>query len=67
MENNNLTNPIIDANGTKYWVNEAGKFHRENGLPARETIFGIKSWWTNGVCYRSDVWIESDYEWINAL
>ena len=60
-------NPTISNYGTRIWKNEAGKYHRDGDLPAVETLDGSKSWWTNGVCYRSDVWIESVYDWIYKL
>ena len=45
---NNLTNPIIDANGNKFWRNESGQLHRDNNLPAIEQANGTNSWWING-------------------
>ena len=53
-----MKNPTIDSRGNKYWINEVGKFHRENGLPTIEYGDGNKQWHDeNGQCYRWDEWI----------
>jgi len=43
----------IYSNGNKYWRNDDGQFHRENG-PAAEWANGNKFWWINGKCHRED-------------
>jgi len=39
--------PEIDNEGTKYWYNEDGELHQEDG-PAVEFTDGYKEWWING-------------------
>ena len=48
-----MNNPIICFNGNKYWINEKGHFHREDG-PAREWFNGTKEWWIDGKLHRID-------------
>jgi hypothetical protein len=45
--------PEIDSNGNKYWYNEQGYLHREDG-PAIERVDKSKEWWINGKLYRDD-------------
>jgi len=47
-------NPECDSFGHKYWYNEAGKFHRENDLPAVISNNGTKFWYQNGDYYRDN-------------
>jgi hypothetical protein len=48
-----MTNPIIDANGTKKWYLH-GKLHRTDG-PSIEWFDGDKEWWyLNGEEYTED-------------
>jgi len=51
------SNPRINQYGTKYWVNEYGDLHREDGLPAIERANGSKEWWNKDTLYRYDDWI----------
>ena len=43
----------IDLFGNKFWRNDKGEFHREDG-PARELANGRKEWWVNGKLHRID-------------
>jgi hypothetical protein len=43
----------IDKYGNKYWKNEEGQYHRENG-PAIEWNNGDKSWYINGELHREN-------------
>ena len=43
----------IDQYGNKFWRNEKGQAHREDG-PAKEWNDGDKSWWINGLRHRED-------------
>jgi hypothetical protein len=43
----------IDEDGNKFWRNEAGEWHREDG-PAIEWVDGAKTWCRNGKCHRED-------------
>ena len=51
------SNPRTNYYGTKYWVNEDGNLHREDGLPAVEYKDGSKAWWNKDTLYRFDDWI----------
>jgi hypothetical protein len=44
---------VIDAFGTKTWMNKNGKLHRLDG-PAIECTDGIKYWYQNGLRHRLD-------------
>ena len=44
---------IIDKYGNKYWSNEKGQLHREDG-PAFERGDRYKSWWINDYLHRKD-------------
>lgn len=46
-------NPVIDEHGNKFWYNEQGHFHREDG-PAIEMADGDKTWLQNGQHHRID-------------
>lgn len=48
-----MTNPHIDSSGTKYWYNEQGRSHRQDG-PAVEWSDGAKYWYENGRRHRLD-------------
>jgi len=43
---------VVYDNGTKYWHNEAGDFHRDGDLPAIEYAEGDKWWCVNGNLHR---------------
>lgn len=43
----------IDSDGNKYWRNEEGQLHREDG-PAIEGVYGTKEWYINGQQHRED-------------
>lgn len=43
----------IDESGNRFWYNEDGDFHREDG-PAVERSNGNKEWWINGRRHRDD-------------
>jgi len=45
--------PEIDDEGNKYWYNEDGELHREDG-PAIEYVSGTKEWLINGELHRED-------------
>jgi hypothetical protein len=40
-------------NGTRFWCNQNGRYHREDG-PAFEGAKGTKMWWLNGQLHRED-------------
>jgi hypothetical protein len=42
-----------DAGGNKFWSNEKGEYHREDG-PAIERANGTKYWYLNGQLHRED-------------
>jgi hypothetical protein len=42
-----------DVIGNKFWKNEQGEYHREDG-PAIEHADGYKAWWRNGERHRVD-------------
>lgn len=46
-------NPIIHKENNKYWHNEEGQSHREDG-PAIEWGDGTKYWYINGKQHRED-------------
>ena len=48
-----MNNPAIDEAGNKYWRNEKGELHREDG-PAKENADGEKEWWVNNKLHRLD-------------
>jgi len=48
-----MTNPKIDSEGNKFWRNNAGECHREDG-PAIEYENGDKSWWFWNKLHRED-------------
>ena len=41
----------INTSGDKYWTNESGLLHREDG-PAVEYANGDKQWYLNGIRHR---------------
>jgi len=43
----------VYPNGDRFWYNEKGKSHREDG-PAREYVNGYKAWFINGKLHRED-------------
>jgi hypothetical protein len=43
----------IDSGGNKYWYNDDGQLHREDG-PAMEFANGNKVWKTNGKLHREN-------------
>jgi len=49
-----LSNFEVDMYGTKRWKNEDGKLHRDNDLPAVETLDGSKYWYKNGKLHREN-------------
>ena len=49
-----LSNPECDSFGHKYWYNEAGRFHRDNDLPAIERTDGSKYWYKNNKIHRDN-------------
>lgn len=56
----------IGASGNKYWENEAGELHREDG-PAIEGPNGDKEWFFNAKYHREDgpavIWADGTEEW----
>jgi hypothetical protein len=44
---------FISPSGDKYWYNENGNYHRDDG-PAIEFTSGTKMWHINGVNHRED-------------
>ena len=61
-----MVNPVIDQDGNKFWYNEQGKLHREDG-PAIKWWNGDKAWWSHGKLHREDgpavEWANGDKEW----
>ena len=60
----------IDSSGNKYWKNDKGKLHREDG-PAFERANGYKEWRIDGKLHREDgaaiEWASgSKWWWING-
>jgi len=53
---------IIDEDGNKFWENENGLLHREDG-PAIEWASGIKEWFVEGKRHREN---EAAYEGLNG-
>ena len=55
-----------DGTFNKYWKNENGQVHREDG-PAYESSSGIRQWYKNGICHREDgptiVWGNGKHEY----
>jgi hypothetical protein len=47
-----MTNPKVDKYGNKYWYNNQGQLHRDNG-PAIESKWE-KSWMINGNYHRDN-------------
>ena len=56
----------VDKDGTIYYKNKKGQYHREDG-PAFETTDGYKIWWLNGICHREDgpavIWSNGDFDY----
>ena len=48
-----MNNPEIDIDGNKYWKNNKGQYHREDG-PAIKFVNGAKFWYRNGLRHRTD-------------
>ena len=46
-------NSVINKNGTKFWYNSDGNYHREDG-PAIEHAGGSKEWCKHGKYHRED-------------
>jgi len=46
-------NPVIDQQGNKFWYNDRGERHREDG-PAIEGADGSKWWYINNERHRED-------------
>ena len=46
-----MNNFSKSPNGNKYWYNDKGQYHREDG-PAVERTDGTKEWWVNGKRHR---------------
>ena len=46
-----MSNLRIDYSGDKFWENEVGQYHREDG-PAVKLVNGYQSWWLNGKRHR---------------
>ena len=46
-------NSVINKNGTKFWYNSDGEYHREDG-PAIEHAGGSKEWCKHGKWHRED-------------
>jgi len=62
---------LIDEYGTKFWFDESGFLHRENG-PAIERASGSKEWLHHGRYHREDGPAishsnEDEYWWKNGL
>ena len=47
IDDEDVVEPIVDANGTKIYKNNKGQLHRLDG-PAVEHADGSKEWWVNG-------------------
>jgi len=43
----------IDSDGSKFWTNRKGQYHRKNG-PAVEYVNGDQLWFINGKRHRED-------------
>lgn len=43
----------VRADGARFWLNAAGKYHREDG-PARVFPGGAQEWWRNGLRHHDD-------------
>ena len=61
----------VDKDGTIYYKNENGQFHRLNG-PAIEYPYGTKEWYINGRLHREDgpakIWGNGVTEyWLNHI
>jgi hypothetical protein len=56
-------NPTIDEYGNKYWRNDKGELHREDG-PAIEYKYGTKYWYINDNLHRLD---GSAIEWFDGM
>ena len=59
----------VDSYGNRFYYNNAGKRHRENG-PAVEYVSGAKHWYYNGQLHRLDgaavVWANgTEFWWLN--
>ena len=56
----------VDEHGNRFYCNNAGKWHRENG-PAIEWSNGTKVWYQNGLRHRTDgaaiEWTSGTKEW----
>ena len=48
-----MKNPIINENDDKFWYNEKGQYHRDDG-PAIEYQNGSKEYYQNGLLHRED-------------
>jgi len=48
-----MTNPKIDKDGNKFWLDADGDLHREDG-PAIEWANGCKYWYRKGLLHRED-------------
>jgi len=48
-----MCNPTIDKDGTAWWYNEDGHYHRIDG-PAIESADGDNYWYVDGVLHRLD-------------
>jgi len=58
MKTAQTPNPKITSTGNKFWFNENGNLHRDEGdKPACEWNNGNKEWWINGNMYRYDSWL----------
>jgi hypothetical protein len=66
LEGITMTNPTQDAEGNKFWYNEQGQLHREDG-PAVELANGTIKWYKNGVRHREAepavVCVDGHKEW----
>ena len=43
-----------DRRGTMCWYDEAGRYHRENDLPAKEYSNGDREWYRHGELHRDN-------------
>ena len=61
-----MTNPKINKDGIKFWLNNKDQLHREEG-PAQEWTDGSKFWYINDEHHREDgpaiEWANGDKEW----
>ena len=46
-----MKNPVVYENGDKFWYNEKGQYHRDDG-PAIISINGSKEYWISGKLHR---------------